>query len=271
MNKTKQFWALFKFQASINPFILFMPVAFAMPLFMKYYVGSVGHNYHPTLDLLLTTNQNLFFVGILAAMWLLPEINQFGASNPNFSHGTEFLLTRAIDRPILLRARSVFYYALILTIPSVVLLTALQDPSLQISEYNKVLHQQVLDRLPGSIAGPADKDGDSTSVIIPNGNISMASWYLWVFAVSAVAAQVLIFMICTLKHSKVIFWIIFIGIIFVPLFSLRPSAGGEIKLSTGEVCFLYFATHQLLLWLLTIVTLIASQLWCEHRFANLEQ
>ncbi len=37
MNKTKQFWALFKFQSTINPFIWFMPLIFGMPSFITFF------------------------------------------------------------------------------------------------------------------------------------------------------------------------------------------------------------------------------------------
>ena len=34
MNKTKQFWTLFRFQTTLNPFIWFMPVAFSGTLWI---------------------------------------------------------------------------------------------------------------------------------------------------------------------------------------------------------------------------------------------
>lgn len=270
MNPCKQFWTLLKFQTSINPFIIFMPLVFATPLYIKYFTGSIGHDYHPSLDLLLS-NQNLFFVGFIGIMLLAPEVFQFGGANAMWSNGTEFLLTRAVDRPLLFRARATFFYLLILIIPLGSLLTALKNPDLKISEYNKVLHQQVLDQIPGSVAAPVDKDGRTTVISVPNGNVLVESWHLWVFAFTAIGTQVLLFLIYPLKYRKVIFWVVYLGALFIPLFLLPHGASKTEQLSPNEIVFFSFATHQAFFWILAGLALLFGELWCERRFAQFEQ
>lgn len=270
MNTAKQFWTLLKFQPSINPFIFFMPLMFAMPLYMKYFTGSIAHDYHPSLDLLLS-NQNLFFVGFIGAMWLAPEVLQLGAANLMWYTGTEFLLTRAVDRHILYRARVAFFYFLILVVPLATFLFALKNPDLQIAEYHKISHQQILNQISGSIPAPTDKHGRSEEITIPNGNVLVEAWHLWIFLLTAIGTQVLIFLLYPLKYRRFIFWGIYIGIIFIPLFSIRSSASMDEKLSPNESLFLSFAAHQFLFWILMALALVLGQLWCERRFARLEQ
>jgi len=270
MNKTKQFWALFKFQTMINPFMIIMPLMFAMPLYMKYITGSIGHDYHPSLDLLLS-NQNLFFVGFIGVILLAPEVFQFGASGAAWSSGTEFLLTRAVDRHLLLRARVAFFYLLILAIPSATFFVALKNPDLQISEYHKLSYQAVLNQVPGSIAAPDEKHKKTQEITIPNGNALVESCHLWVFLFTAIGTQVLIFLIYPLKYRRWIFWTIYLGVIFIPLFGLRNTALRDEKLSSNEMFFFSFVAHQPLFWFLAALAFILGELWCERRFARLEQ
>lgn len=267
MNKTKQFWSLFKFQAMLNPFIVFMPLMFAMPLGITYFMGST-HGYHPSLELLLS-NQNLFFVGFIGVMLLAPEI--FQGMNSVYFNGTEFLLTRAIDRPLLYRARISFFYLLVLAVPIVVFITSLRTPELQVSEYRKITHQQILAQIPGSISAPADKHGRSDEITIPNGNILVAGWHLWMFLLAAVGTHALINLIYPLKYRRFIFWAVYLGVIFTPLLGLRNLSSQNELLAPTERAFLFFATHQLLLWSFAAASVLISQLWCERRFTGMEQ
>jgi hypothetical protein len=207
-------------------------------------------------------------------MWLAPEIFQFGGAAAIYSSGTEFLTTRAVDRPLLYRSRAMFFYLLILTVPALLFLTALRNPSLQVGEYNKVSHDQILAQLAGSIPAPPDRHGRSTDITIPNGNILAEAWVFWMYLASAIGTQVLIFLIYPLKYRRTIFWTTYMGFIFLPLFSsfsnLRNMGKPE-KLPPAESFFFAFANHQVAVWMLTGLALILGQLWCERRFARMEQ
>src|ERR1700722_1834315 len=48
MNSTKQFWALVRFQTSMNPFLWIFPLAFALPLLIEF---QRLPEYHPSLGL----------------------------------------------------------------------------------------------------------------------------------------------------------------------------------------------------------------------------
>ena len=207
-------------------------------------------------------------------MWFAPEIFQFGTTAAVYSTGTEFLLTRAVDRSVLYRSRVVSFYLLVLVIPLISLFMAWPNPALQVGEYSKLSHQQILAHLPGSIAAPPDKYGRSTNIMLPTGNILVESWHLWIYLMIGVGTQILIFLIYPMKYRRPIFWTIYFGLIFLPLFfSLHElkQIGKPEKLSSSESTFFIFAAHQPFLWAMTALAVIFGHLWCERRFAHLEQ
>jgi hypothetical protein len=270
MNKTKQFCALLRFQAMMNPFIFLMPLALGTPYLTAFFMSSSGSGFHPQLELLIS-NQSIWLVGFIGVMLLAPEIVQPGASNVMWSTGTEFLLTRAVDRHLVLRARSTFFLLMILTLPVLACLSTLRNPDLLISEYNKVSHQQVLGNIPGSTAEAADKTGMTPPIKIPNGNVMIESWRLWSLICVAMGAQIFIYIIYPLKYRKFILWGIFLAVIFLPLLTIGSRATEVESLSVKERIFFAFVGHQPLFWLSTIAVLILGQLWCERRFSKLEQ
>jgi hypothetical protein len=270
MNKTKQFLALLKFQPLANSSIVVMPLMFAMPLFVKYFTGSIGHDYHPSLDLLVS-NQYVFFVGVIGVMVLAPEILQSPMATGVWSSGTEFLLTRAVDRHLLLRARIAFFYVLVLVVPLSIFLMALKNPDLQVSEYHEISHRQVLTQIPGSIPAAADAHGKSEEITIPRGNILVESWHLWAYLFAALGTQLLIFVVYPFKYRRFVLIAIYMGLIFAPLLAIRSSAARDERLSSDETLFFSFVAHQPLAWILMALALILAQLWCERRFARMEQ
>ncbi|CAN5699452.1 hypothetical protein BH09VER1_BH09VER1_05040 [soil metagenome] len=268
MNTTKQFWALFKYQQSVNPFVIFMPVAFAIPLLTSYFI-KFGKDYHPNLSLLLS-NQSFYLVGIMAVVWLAPEILRKGQSAALWTGGTEFVLTRAVDRRIVARARLVFFYLLIMIVPLVIVGVSMTKPALIISEYDEVVQQKVLQSIPGSTAVPEADSKHLKAITIPNGEILVASWRLWSFLVGAVVAQALIYLVYPWKYRRGIVWALYIGIIFLPLLQMG-SGFGRGKLTAPEAWFFSYTTHWPWFWVAGIAALGIGQMWSERRYAGVEQ
>jgi hypothetical protein len=270
MNKIKQFISLFRFQSTINPAIWWMPIAFSMPLLLPLFQGSLLQDYHPGFSTLLL-NQNLFFVGILGSMILAPEKFQFGGANVTATYfGNEFVLTRAIDRHILYRVRAAFFYFLILTLPCLVILSSLKTPDLMVSEYSKPIQQQAVSHLAGSSLKAPDYNKTQLSLIsIPRGKVLVAEWQLWIFSASALTLQLMILILYPFRYAKIIFWIVFFAFIVVPLFDLF-NWHRDVP-TMYEQAFFQFGAHQPLAWILTACLFIPAQLWCERRFAQLEQ
>jgi hypothetical protein len=269
MNPIKQFCALVKFQALVNPFVFFYVIAvFGMPFWLSRSFASL-HNYHPSLEVLLM-NTNLFFVGFIGVMVLAPELFQYGASAAMWTSGTEFVLTRAVDRPIYFRARSAFYYALVLMVPLISLVEASVHPELIINEYSRTARQEILAQIPNSVAGLADKRGDSNEITLPSGNLQVAAWHVAMVLCTAMGTQILIALIYPLKYRRWIFYAVYIGVIFVPLFFL-PSHSSNSAPSREELTFYYFAGHQALAWITTVSALILAIIWTERRMCRMEQ
>jgi hypothetical protein len=267
MNTTKQFWSLFKFQTTVNPFIWFMPVAFGAPFLIT---GNFPSSYHPNLSSLLTV-QNLFFVGIFGAFVLAPERFLSGATSPAWSSsGTEFLLTRAIDRPLLYRSKAAFFYILVLLMPLIALLQSFKNPDLKVTEYSDVAQQQCLSHVPGSFLEP-DPDGSSSPfIVIPQGKILIEEWHFWLFIISVLVVQALILLLYPLRYRLWFFYAIFLSFIFVPDLIDLHHIRDELP-SHMERLFFSFAAHQTAFWILAALALILGQFWCERRFARLEQ
>jgi hypothetical protein len=270
MNPARQFWTLFKFQTTINPFIWFMPLVFGMSLFLPLISGSFGKDYHPGFYSLFT-NQNLFFVGIIASMILAPEKFQLGQANmfSNY-YGSEFLLTRAIDRPVLYRARAAVLYFLVLVLPCIAVLNSLKAPDLVVSEYSKIVQSECLSHVPGSTLLPSKyKKSPPSLVSIPRGNVLTAEWQFWVLLSVAISLQLSILILYPFKYGKVVFWIFYVALAFLPLLDLMYI--GKDSPTLNEQLFFFFAAHQPLFWMATALVFVLTQLWCERRFARLEQ
>jgi hypothetical protein len=267
MTKTKQFWTLFKFQTTINPFIVFMLIALISPLF---FIGGFSNSYHPNLYFLLNV-QNLFFVGILGLWTLAPEMAQLGgAAATAWGSGTEFLLTRAIDRPILYRARAVFFCLLVFVTPLTSLLCSLQNPDLKVTEYSAMAQKQCLQDVPGSALEPNPSGNHSPLIRIPRGNVLIEEWHFEMFIVSALLVQALLLLLYPFKYRAFIFYALFMDSILVTLLADLHY----LKAATPPIMerlFFIFAAHQMAVWILTALVLILGQLWCERRFTRLEQ
>jgi hypothetical protein len=270
MNSIKQFWALFKFQTTINPFIWFMPLVFGMPLLLPLITGSFSKDYHPGFYSLFT-NQNLFFVIIFGSMILAPEKFQLGAANLTSNYfGTEFILTRAIDRPVLYRAKTAVLYVLILALPCIALVNSLKDPDLIVSEYSKLVQQECLSNVPGSaLLPPKYKKSPPSLISIPRGNVLTAEWQFGVLLIMAISLQLSILILYPFKYGKIIFWTFYFGILLLPLFDIRSI--GKDTPTLNERLFFFFAANQALFWILTSLTFVLGQLWCERRYCRLEQ
>jgi len=265
MNKFRQFWAIFKFQVSVNPFVILLPLAMAMPYFIPYFYA--GKDTHPDLVSLLS-NANLFFVGLIAVILLAPEISRYKAYNAMWPTGTEFLLTRAVDRPMVLRARSAFFYFLILVIPVFTLFWTLKAPDLQVREYDKLAYEKILDQVPGSIAGPASHPGMAEEITIRNGTSLVGLYHIWIYLCIAVCTEVFVYLIYPLRYRQIILWVTFYACVFIPSARFVLHTNGP---SLGETVFFAYVAHQALLWITAIAAVILGHLWCERRFERMEQ
>ena len=269
MKSAKQLWALLKFQAQVNPFIWIMPLAFGVPTLLPLF-GDTYHISHPDF-FNLVFNPTLFGFAIFGAMILAPDRIFIGnASMLSGYYGTEFILTRAIDRPVFYRAKAVFLYLLVTIIPLVGLVRAMDKPDVVVQEYERPVQQAALAATPGSRLLPPETDHREPSLIaIPRGAILAAEWQMLLPVMLVILLQVAVLLLHPFKYGRWIFWGGYIALSFGPFFDL--TAKGKSGLTLSESAFFAFTGHQVEFLGLTALVFIAVQLGCERWFARLEQ
>jgi len=265
MNKTKQFWTLVKFQFLANPAIWFMAAALITPNFVT---SSMKYT---SLDLLLGTS-NLFLVFIFGMWMLFPEAMQRNPAATGLSP-TEFLLTRAVDRCMLNRARVVVFYVLLLIIPIGMWIYSFGHPDVQVFAFKKNEQELILSRFPGSALIVNEKTRMADFVSIPGGNSLIKLWILSAYLLFALSLQVLALLVQGLKHRSMILWTLYIVILMsmmgMPFLGILANATNQI--SGMESMFLIFTAHQTIWWLAVLAGFVLCQIWCERRFVNMEQ
>lgn len=264
MTKTKQCLSLIAFYARTNPNVLFMLIAFAGPWLI---LRMEGGTFHSSLDSLLGV-QNLFMVGIVGAWVLAPEMAQTGPRGVATISGTEFLLTRAIDRAFLYRTRVAFLYALVLLFPVVALIDAAFHPQLLVAEYTHGLRQPLFHFLPGSSLH-ADEHGGPPLILLPHGKLLVEAWHVWLFILATLFVQVLIVIVSRLPHRAYIFYGVFMAMVLLPLYFQLNHLARDLPTSEEEV-FFRFVSHPWLIVLATLGAFLGVQRLCEHRFLRQE-
>ena len=267
MNSLRQFWILLRFQAISNPFILFMPLVFSTPLIVPLFTRSISSEYIPGLSMVIS-NPNLFFVAFFGIIWIAPE--SLGAANAKWTSGTGFYLTRAIDRHLLYRARSAFFYLIILGMPVAFLVGSFAKPNLQVTETGRLVKEHILTDIPGSQVLPNKTQSPVSKILIPSGNMLVNSYKVWIFTLSALGTLLFISLISRLRYKKFVVWGFYAGMILMPLLLIPYGRGKAEHLAFGEQAFFYFATHQIILWVGVIIAVVIAQLWCERRFSDCE-
>jgi hypothetical protein len=266
MNRAKQFWALVRFQTSINPFLWIFPLSFTLPFFVQYRDNS-------SLGMLLT-DYNQMMIIVMGSIVLLPEAVQFPIQQAGVSSGTEFLLTRAVDRPLVFRARVAFYAFLVLLIPIGLVVAALQNPDVKVSEFNRTLHDAILVSVPGSTSPPPGLHNDIQPILIPGGNVLVRAWHVGTFLLTLLLTQAVIFLVQPLppRFRRILFWVVVLGVGFFPIFEPLAMLASTLheKVPYYEQFFFWYAGHQVLFWVLLIAATFALQAICERRFARME-
>lgn len=263
MTKTNQFWALFKFQLRMNPFVWFMTFGFFGLIFIQQ-VGALAWQ---------LSTPNIFFVTFIGVFILAPDLITWGNAGVASSTGTEFLMTRALDRRLLCRAKTTVFYLVVLLIPLALLLGSLPKPHLEISVRSEVQQKIIQNHLPGTLLlhDTQTTHGKEGHLLIPMGKLLVRSWQIWKIFLAAILTQLALWLIAPFKRRRVMLGILYFGMIllpFVPLLSHdihHPHAS-----ATEEMLFFFFSSHQSLVWLGTLLVCGAAQFWSEWRFARIE-
>jgi len=261
MSKTKQLFALFQFSQTMNFYVWIIAFMTAIPYLIFVFDRS---SYSPSLSL-LTSNQTYYFIMFYGAGLVLPELSIFGFKNQATGGGADFLLTRAVDRHLVFRARSALFYFVVVIIPGLAFLCALSFPELRVSEYDKLVRDAILTHIDGA---QYHREGYSDILTIPHGHALVAAWSLFCGIFLVLMTQTVLVLLARVPFRTFIFFALTFSIVFSPLFVFSRSSIHSINFT--ENAFLHFAQHPVLWTSLLAVAVVASQLWCERRFRKME-
>jgi len=254
----------------MNPFLWIFPISFSIPLLAEF---RQMPDYHPSLGLLLS-DYNQFLICMIGAMVLLPEAFYFGSAAASNVGGTEFLLTRAVDRPLVYRSRAANYLLLVSAVPALLTFHALFRPDAQVGEYSRTLHDAVLAGLPGSTSAPVGAHGELKPILIPGGNVMVHAWHMGTNLLIVMAVELTMFLVLPLagRFQRWVFWGLILGVGFLPILEPLKSLADSMheKVPYSEQFFFWYANHLVLYWGGMLVCVCALQLWCERRFARME-
>lgn len=214
MKSLPQFFALLRFHACASPWIWVFPVTLGIQPF----ISLMSRDNWGDLTIALLGFSIMWITPLmLAAMVFTPEM--FGGMQGTTLQtqqmaqmsSAEFLMTRAVNRPMVFRSQAALYWILVL-LPVVVLLTlAAFRPSLSIEIPLKPpgASAMYLQNLPGATVAKTTK---TTEVITsPTGRIAIAGTMALASVLFAAFGQGFVFAINRFKFKRWIFYTVFIG------------------------------------------------------------
>jgi hypothetical protein len=157
-------------------------------------------------------------------------------------------------------------------VPFAILLFSFQHPDLKTSGDSTYIKEQCLSHVAGSVLLKGN-NWEINQLSIPDGKVLLAMWRMWEFVISALGVQLLIASIPPFKYRKHVYWGIFMLVIFLPL--IRTLIGIHVHspqelYPLSETLFFFYAAHQSILWVATVLVFIGVQLWSERCFVRME-
>lgn len=230
MKTPSQFWTLFRFHALASPWIWFMPLVLG-------FQGFIGptHFYGDLNTALIFFNQLSWIPLMLAAMIFLPEFFLGGAwttvqtQQQVQSFGADFVLTRAVDRPSVFRARGALFWCIIgVSIVSWIVAAAFTPGfTLELSSRSGAAQNAAyyLQHLPGSFIEKTAQNGDVT-IKAPFGNLQIKVLMGATALFMSMAWVILLPLVSRLPHRRWIYWGMFVvgilGVSFLPILGRSP-------------------------------------------------
>ena len=268
MTKYKQFWTLLKFQLMARRALLIFVFVVSVILFMS---GIPSASDHPSLEFVLRNQMifsGLYLIGCIGVWSLASEMAPSDASLTSL--GSEFLLTRAVDRSVLYRSRTAIFYLFVFLAPLAALVYSLKSPNLRVTESSPLVQQECLTSFPGSTLVPNPEGSHSPLISLPRGALLVAAWTCWRYVVASLGIQALISVIYAYKRRTPIFFTMLVPLCLVP-FILELRHPNTVFPSGAERLFFSFAGHQWQFWILTALVFVLGQLWSERRFCQVDQ
>lgn len=223
MKPLQQFFALLRFQAFASPRIWILPLAFCFQPCVALMVGDTWWG----LSLPLSSSTMLFMLPMMiAAIVFTPELwsGMAGATlqaRQNLQGcSDDFLLTRAVDRPVVFHARAALFWILVL-LPSVLLLIlAARWPSISLEVPLKPpgAGMVYLETLPGAAVTKTTSVAETIS--LPSGRLAIVGTLALLSVACSAFWQGFIFAISRLKFRRWIFYTALLAVVASPFLLL---------------------------------------------------
>ena len=229
MKPTQQFLALLRFQAFASPRIWIFPVAFSIQPCFSFMIGDTWWG---GLFLPLSSSTMLFMIPMMVAAFVFTPELWTGMAGANLQAqqnlqgcSADFLLTRAVDRPVVFRARAALFWILVL-LPAIFLLAvALRWPSVSIEVPLKPpgAGRVFLETLAG--ASVTKTTSYAETIFSPTGRLAIIGTLMLLSIACSAFWQGFVFAISGLKFKRWIFFSAFVGVIGFPflMFAGRNS------------------------------------------------
>ena len=223
MKPLQQFLALLRFQAFATPRIWIFPVAFS---FQPYFSLMTGDTWWG-LSLPLSSSTMLFMISMMEAAFVFtPELwtGMTGATQQAQQNlqgcSPDFILTRAVDRPVVFFARAALFWILVL-LPAIVLLgVAAWRPSIAIevrlpSPGDGAVY---LETLPGASVTKTTSYAETISS--PTGRLAIVGTLVLLSIACSAFWQGFVFAISGFKYKRWLFYTAVVGVVGSPFLML---------------------------------------------------
>ena len=188
------------------------------------------------LDLVLPSTIVMWMIPMMVAafvftpeLWTGMQDSSLQAQQNLQGFSPDFLLTRAVDRPVVFHARAALFWILVL-LPAIILLgLAAWKPSISIeAPLNPPGAGTVyLEALPGASVTKTTKSTET--ITSPTGRLAIAGVMVLLSAVCATFWQVFFFAIISLKFKRWIFYTVVIGMIASPFLMIGSGHGQSLE------------------------------------------
>jgi hypothetical protein len=270
MKPPRQFLALFRYNAFASPWIWVFPFTFGLQPGLSLMSRATWYS----LETFLAPLTIFGFLPMMIAAFVFAGERLF-TGTPGLTTQTyqqiqtfagEFLLTRAVDRPVVFRSRFTLYWTLILLPLLLVLGLTILRPEISLSVPLKSPEKAewYLSQLPGATV---TRTTETTKVIsAPHGRVGLGVAIVLLGAACATVWPAFIYAILPLRWRKVIFWGLFAVLVFLPV--------GMIWISHGrggtERTVLWIMNHGALCALAAVALAAASYFFCASRDREVE-
>ena len=267
MKPLQQFFALLRFQFFATPRLWIFPVAFS---FQPYFSLMSGDHWWGLSSALLGSNMLFMIPMMLAAFVFTPELwtGMTGATLQTQQNlqgcSADFLLTRAVDRPAVFRARAALFWIFVL-LPAIFLLgLAAWRPSVSIDVPLKPPGAGMVYLETLASASVTKTTSYAQTISLPTGRLAIVGTLVLLSIACSAFWQGFVFAISGFKFKRWIFGAAVIGVIASPFLMLSGRS------RSLENLVFHILKHPIVAVVLTAIFVAAAWAFSAARAKRIE-